>query len=137
MFLGATKHLYNWLCPSVGWSVGLWGNAFVRRSTRRTLLAYLALFPYSMLQCNFSILFADTRLYKLLCWSVGRSVGLSVRCFFSSVVPLSRYTAPALLSALFSFCKSSSKILLHLDFRVPIKQVKSIFLVGMFVLCTL
>ena len=20
-FLGATKHLYNWLCPSVGWSV--------------------------------------------------------------------------------------------------------------------
>ena len=38
---GATKHLYNWLCPSVGWSVGY---AFVRRSTRRTLLAYLALF---------------------------------------------------------------------------------------------
>ena len=23
VFLGATKHLYNWLCPSVGWSVGL------------------------------------------------------------------------------------------------------------------
>ena len=22
-FLGATKHLFNWLCPSVGWSVGL------------------------------------------------------------------------------------------------------------------
>ena len=22
MFLGATKHLYNWLCPLVGWSVG-------------------------------------------------------------------------------------------------------------------
>ena len=22
VFLGATKHLYNWLCPSVGWSVG-------------------------------------------------------------------------------------------------------------------
>ena len=22
-FLGATKHLYNWLCPSVGRSVGL------------------------------------------------------------------------------------------------------------------
>ena len=22
-FLGATKHLYNWLCPSVGWLVGL------------------------------------------------------------------------------------------------------------------
>ena len=21
-FLGATKHLYNWLCPSVGWLVG-------------------------------------------------------------------------------------------------------------------
>ena len=44
-FLGATKHLYNWLCPlvgrSVGWSVG---NAFLRRSTRRILLAYLALF---------------------------------------------------------------------------------------------
>ena len=29
---------------SVGRSVCLWGNAFVRRSTRRTLLAYLALF---------------------------------------------------------------------------------------------
>ena len=40
-FLGATKHLYNWLCPSVGQSVC---NAFVRQSTRRTLLAYLALF---------------------------------------------------------------------------------------------
>ena len=22
LFLGATKHLYNWLCPSVGWLVG-------------------------------------------------------------------------------------------------------------------
>ena len=44
-FLGATKHLYNWLCPLVCRSVGLSvGNAFVRRSTRRTLLAYLALF---------------------------------------------------------------------------------------------
>ena len=32
-FLGATKHLYNWLCPSVGLLVC---NAFVRRSTRRT-----------------------------------------------------------------------------------------------------
>ena len=45
-FLGATKHLHNWLCPrpwSVGWLVG---NAFVRRSTRRTLLAYLALFRH-------------------------------------------------------------------------------------------
>ena len=40
-FLGATKHLYNWLCPLVGWSVGrLVGNA----SICRTLLAYLALF---------------------------------------------------------------------------------------------
>ena len=39
-FLGAPTHLYNWLRPSVGWSVG---NANVRRSTRRTLLAYLAL----------------------------------------------------------------------------------------------
>ena len=44
VFLGATKHLYNWLCPLVGWLVGLWGNAFIRRSTRRTFLAYLALF---------------------------------------------------------------------------------------------
>ena len=43
--LGAPKHLYNWLCPSVGCSFRLLiGNAFVRRSTRRTLLAYLALF---------------------------------------------------------------------------------------------
>ena len=40
-FLGATKHLYNWLCPLVCLLVC---NAFVRRSTRRTLLAYLALF---------------------------------------------------------------------------------------------
>ena len=31
----------NWLCPSVCWYVG---NALVRRSTRSTLLAYLALF---------------------------------------------------------------------------------------------
>ena len=45
MFLGVTKHLYNWLYPLVGWSVCLSrvGNAFVRRSTRRTLLAYWAL----------------------------------------------------------------------------------------------
>ena len=47
LFLGATKHLYSWLCPSVGRLVGrslgrLVGNAFVRRSTRRTLLAFLA-----------------------------------------------------------------------------------------------
>ena len=35
-------HLYNWLCPLVGWS----GNEFVRRSTRRTLLALLALFSF-------------------------------------------------------------------------------------------
>ena len=46
-FLGATKHLYNWLCPSVGLSVC---NAFVRRSTRRTLLAYLAFFWYMTME---------------------------------------------------------------------------------------
>ena len=40
LFLVAPKHLYNWLCPLVVLSVG---NAFVQRSTRRTLLAYLAL----------------------------------------------------------------------------------------------
>ena len=39
MFVG---RLVGW---SVGWSVG---NAFVRRSTRRTLLAYLALFLNEM-----------------------------------------------------------------------------------------
>ena len=44
-FLAATKHRYNWLCPLVGWSVCLSVcNAFVRGSTRCTLLAYLALF---------------------------------------------------------------------------------------------
>ena len=43
-FLGATKHLYNPLSPSVGRLVGLSGNAFVRRSTRHTIMAYLALF---------------------------------------------------------------------------------------------
>ena len=36
-FLGATKHLYNWLCLLVGWLVGwLVGNTFVRRSTCHT-----------------------------------------------------------------------------------------------------
>ena len=58
MFLGATKHLYNWLCPlvgrSVGRSVGLWGNAFVRRSTRRTLLAYVALLVQLVVQLSFT-----------------------------------------------------------------------------------
>ena len=48
LFLGATKHLYNWLCPLVGRSVGWSGNAFVRRSTCCTLLAYLALFSFSV-----------------------------------------------------------------------------------------
>ena len=44
-FLGATKHLYNWLCPLVGRLVGRSvGNTFVRRSTPSHLLAYLALF---------------------------------------------------------------------------------------------
>ena len=34
-FLGAPKHLYNWLCPLVDRSVGLLvGNAFVQQSTR-------------------------------------------------------------------------------------------------------
>ena len=27
-FLGATKHLYNWLCPSVGWLVGRVTHSF-------------------------------------------------------------------------------------------------------------
>ena len=40
LFPGAPKHLYNWLCPSVCW---LLGNVFVRRSTRRAILANLAL----------------------------------------------------------------------------------------------
>ena len=44
LFLGASKHLYNRLCPLVGRSVGWSGNGFVQRSTRRTLLAFLALF---------------------------------------------------------------------------------------------
>ena len=56
-FLGATKHLCNWLYPLVGWSVCLSrvGNAFVRRSTRRTLLAYWALsvFIWFALFCFF------------------------------------------------------------------------------------
>ena len=42
-FLGATKHLYNWLCPSVCWSVC---RSVTHRSTIHTshILAYLALF---------------------------------------------------------------------------------------------
>ena len=37
-FLGATKHLYNWLCPLVGWLVG-WsvGNAFIKITESRIL----------------------------------------------------------------------------------------------------
>ena len=65
-FLGVTKHLYNWLCPSVGWLVcrfvGLLGNAFVRRSTRRTLLAYLALFVTVL------VLSSAPRAYVRPCW---------------------------------------------------------------------
>ena len=33
LFLGATKHLYNWLCPLVGWSVGLLVGRTVGRVT--------------------------------------------------------------------------------------------------------
>ena len=57
-FLGATKHLYNWLCPSLCRSVGLSGNAFVRRFTRRTLLAlfaFMALFSCSELTNSVSV----------------------------------------------------------------------------------
>ena len=40
-FLGAPKHLLNWLCPLVCLSVCRYvGNAFVRWSIRRTLLTY-------------------------------------------------------------------------------------------------
>ena len=56
IFLGATKHLYNWLCPSVGRSVF---NAFVRRSTRRTLLAFLALFNLDVQYSIFSLFLHD------------------------------------------------------------------------------
>ena len=28
VFLGATKHLYNWLCPLVGWLVGWVTHSF-------------------------------------------------------------------------------------------------------------
>ena len=76
IFLSATKHLYNWLCPLVGRSVGLWGNAFVRRSTRRTLLAYLALFFIVLVEFHFLV--ADTQLYKSHCPSVRPSVRWSV-----------------------------------------------------------
>ena len=63
----ACARVPHWLfrCALVVRSIG---NAFVRRSTRCTFLAYLALF-----------LVADTQLYKRLCpsvhWSVGRLVG--------------------------------------------------------------
>ena len=60
-FLGAPKHLYNWLCLSVGWSVG---NAFIRRSTRRTLLAYLALFFYFFLL--FRLYFSSISIFNFL-----------------------------------------------------------------------
>ena len=49
-FLVATKHLYIWLCPSVGWLVGWSGNEFVSRSTRRTYWptwpCFFFLFPF-------------------------------------------------------------------------------------------
>ena len=47
-FLGATKRLYNWLCPSVGRSVGRLVCRLRIRSTIHTshLLTYLALFTY-------------------------------------------------------------------------------------------
>ena len=55
LFLGAPKHLYDRLFPSDGQLVCWSGNAFVRRSTRRTLLACLALFPFPFLFANDSI----------------------------------------------------------------------------------
>ena len=58
VFLGATKHLYNWLCPLVCLSVCLSvGNAFVRRSSRRTLLAYLALLGIIGVSAKIKLLF--------------------------------------------------------------------------------
>ena len=45
LFLGATKHLYNWLCPSVGRSVGRVTHSFDDPHD-----AYLALLFYSLLQ---------------------------------------------------------------------------------------
>ena len=46
MFLGAPTYLYNWLCPLVGWFVC---NAFVWRSTRRTLLGLVKYLPISVI----------------------------------------------------------------------------------------
>ena len=58
-FLGATKHLYNWLCPSVGLLVC---NAFVRRSTRRT---YWPTWP-CFLFCSFSVSFSFSLSFSFL-----------------------------------------------------------------------
>ena len=67
-FLGAPKHLYNWLCPSVSWSVGLLVSyTFVQRFTRRTLLAYLGMLDVPLHSC------------QRLCPSVGPHIGPSVR----------------------------------------------------------
>ena len=82
-FLGTTKHLYNWLCPSVGCLVGrsVWSNAFVQRSTRCTLLAYLALL---------FLFFVFTIFYFLvMCFAtMTRDMGWSVTiCFFGCSWP--------------------------------------------------
>jgi len=89
-FLGATKHLYNWLCPLVGRlvgrSVGLWGNAFVRRSTRRTLLAYLALFFCVKIKVSSQNIFENiftvqrNRIYILIIQSRMRHSNVTTEC---------------------------------------------------------
>ena len=87
-FLGATKHLYNWLCPSVGRSVGWlvgWSvcNAFVRRSTHRTLLAYLALL---LLQLDWNTPRSQTLHNHNHSWPCFLTFTVGLKCLWSMII---------------------------------------------------
>ena len=97
MFLGAPTYLYNWLCPLVGWSVC---NAFVWRSTRRTLLGRVKSLPISVISnvslsqwfsmspylSHFQCLLISVIFNVSPWWFVSLLVGLSVSSLIGSSI---------------------------------------------------
>ena len=130
-FLGAPKHLYNWLCPSVSWSVGLLVSyTFVQRFTRRTLLAYLGMLDVPLHSC------------QRLCPSVGPHIGPSVRLvhpwpFFVCVINHAISHLCVCVSFCLSVCLSVCQAVRFSSFRFnPLAHIVQI-LTPIFGLCSI
>ena len=98
-FLGAPKHLYNWLCPSVSWSVGLLVSyTFVQRFTRRTLLAYLGMLDVPLHSCQ--------RLCHRSLSASGPSLAFFCVCVINHAISLLCVCVSFCLSVCLSVCRT-------------------------------